>query len=67
MEFCAVEKTRLKQAIDAEVAASCRRLIGLLEEERARVEALLEEALDAVPGKREKAALLQTIPASARR
>ena len=62
VELCAVEKTRLKQAIDADVAASCRRLIALLEEERAQVEARLDAALFAVPGNREKAALLQTIP-----
>lgn len=62
VELCATEKTRLKQAIDADVAASCRRLIALLEAERAQVEALLETALYAVPGNRERAALLQSIP-----
>lgn len=62
VDLTAAEKTRLKQAIDAEVAASCRRLIALLEEERTRVEALLDAALYAVPGNRERATLLATIP-----
>lgn len=62
VELAAAEKTRLKQALDEEIAASCRRLIAGLEAERARVEALLETKLAADPVNRRRAELLRTIP-----
>lgn len=62
VELAAAEKTRLKQALDEEIAASCRRLIAGLEAERARVEALLETKLAADPANRRRAELLRTIP-----
>lgn len=62
VELAAAEKTRLKQALDEEIAASCRRLIAGLEAERARVETLLETKLAADPANRRRAELLQTIP-----
>lgn len=62
VELAAAEKTRLKQALDEEIAASCRRLIAGLEAERARVEALLETRLAADPANRRRAELLRTIP-----
>lgn len=62
VELAAMEKTRLKQALDEEIAASCRRLIAGLEAERARVEALLETKLAADPANRRRAELLRTIP-----
>lgn len=62
VELAAAEKTRLKQALDEEIAASCRRLIAELEAERARVEALLETKLHADSANRRRAELLQTIP-----
>lgn len=62
VELAAAEKTRLKQALDEEIADSCRRLIAGLEAERARVEALLETKLAADPANRRRAELLQTIP-----
>lgn len=62
VELAAAEKTRLKQALDEAIAASCRRLIAGLEAERARVEALLETKLYADPANRRRAELLRTIP-----
>lgn len=62
VELAAAEKTRLKQALDEEIADSCRRLIAGLEAERARVEALLETKLHADPVNRRRAELLRTIP-----
>ncbi|MDZ4113050.1 MAG: IS110 family transposase [Brevundimonas sp.] len=62
VELAAAEKTRLKQALDEEIADSCRRLIAGLEAERARVEALLEMRLAADPANRRRAELLRTIP-----
>lgn len=62
VELAAAEKTRLKQALDEEIADSCRRLIAGLEAERARVEALLETKLHADPANRRRAELLRTIP-----
>lgn len=62
VELAAAEKTRLKQALDEEIADSCRRLIAGLEAERARVQALLETKLHADPANRRRAELLRTIP-----
>lgn len=61
VELAAMEKTRLKQALDAAVADSCRAMIAVLTAERARVEAALEALLDE-PGNQERRRLLQTIP-----
>ncbi|GAB4375692.1 MAG: IS110 family transposase [Kiloniellaceae bacterium] len=62
VEMIAMEKTRLKQALDAEIADSCRRAIAQLAEERSRIESRLHDELLAMPEGRERARLLQTIP-----
>lgn len=61
VEMAAMEKTRLKQTLDEPVAASARRMIAQLEEERARVEDQLGQALN-TPRDKENRRLLQTIP-----
>lgn len=62
VEMIAMEKTRLKQALDPAILDSCRRMIALLSEERADLEARLEAALAGQPDGSERARLLQTIP-----
>ena len=62
VEMAAMEKTRLKQTLDAAVADSCRQMIAMLSAERARVEALLQAQLLARQDGPERARLLQTIP-----
>jgi transposase len=62
VELAAMEKTRLKQALDEEVADSCRAMIATLQAERLRVEARLHARLTAAPDGKHKAQLLQTIP-----
>jgi transposase len=62
VEMIAMEKTRLKQALDEEIAQSCRAMIAQLGDERARVEARLRERLALQPNAERRAALLQTIP-----
>jgi len=62
VEMIAMEKTRLKQTFDAEIAASCRMIIAQLSAERARLEARLRERLTAKPQDRARLELLQTIP-----
>lgn len=62
VEMIAMEKTRLKQALDRAVADSCRRAIAQLAEERARIESRLRDELLATSEGRERARLLQTIP-----
>jgi transposase len=62
VEMIAMEKTRLKQSLDAPIAESCRRMIALLSEERADLEARLEAAIAAQPDGPARAQLLQTIP-----
>lgn len=62
VEMIAMEKTRLKQSLDAALADSCRRMIALLGEERAALEARLEQDLQAQPDGAQRARLLQTIP-----
>lgn len=62
VETIAMEKTRLKQALDVVIADSCRRAIDQLTEERARIEGRLRDELLAMPDNRERARLLQTIP-----
>lgn len=62
VEMAAMEKTRLKQTLDATIADSCRRTIAWLAQERAHVEARLEAmVLDAHDGPARQA-LLRTIP-----
>ena len=62
VEMAAMEKVRLKQSLDEGVAESCRQMIALLTQERARVEALLQAELMASAERAERARLLQTIP-----
>jgi transposase len=62
VEMIAMEKARLKQALDEEIAQSCRAMIAQLGDERARVEARLRERLALQPNAERRAALLQTIP-----
>jgi transposase len=61
VEMAAMEKTRLKQALDPVVVGSCRAMIDMLSAERARVEQMLEALLDR-PEDQERRTLLQTIP-----
>jgi transposase len=62
VEMAAMEKVRLKQTLDAAVAESCRQIIALLGEERAKVEALLQAELLAAADGAARSQLLQTIP-----
>ncbi|TCR59288.1 IS110 family transposase [Bosea sp. BK604] len=61
VEMIAMEKTRLKQALDAEIAASHRSLIARLAEERQHIEAELEARLCAGE-QAERFTLLQSAP-----
>lgn len=61
-EMAAMEKVRLKQTLDEAVAESCRQIIALLSDERAKVEGLLQAALLAAADGAERSRLLQTIP-----
>lgn len=62
VEMVAMEKVRLKQTLDEAVADSCRQMIALLSQERARVEQGLQAELLAQPEGPARAELLQTIP-----
>lgn len=62
VEMAAMEKTRLKQALDPQIAESCRAMIALLSEERMRVEAKLEAAVMAEPANLRRSQVLQSIP-----
>ena len=62
VELAAMEKTRLKQALDPQVADSCRAMIAVLAQERARIEAQLEAMLHEDPANRRRGELLRTIP-----
>lgn len=62
VEMAAKEKTRLRQTLDEPVADSCRQMIAILSQERARVEVLLRGELLAAQARRDKEALLLTIP-----
>ena len=62
VEMAAMEKVRLKQTLDEAVAASCRQIIALLAEERAKVEGLLQAELLAAADGAARSRLLQTIP-----
>jgi transposase len=62
VEMAAMEKTRLKQALDAPIAQSCRDMIAILTAERTRVEAQLKRLILAQAGGADRFELLQTIP-----
>lgn len=62
VEMAAMEKVRLKQTLDEAVAKSCRQIIALLAEERAKVEDLLQAELLQAAGGGARSDLLQTIP-----
>jgi transposase len=62
VEMAAMEKVRLKQTLDEPVAASCRQIIAVLTEERARVEGQLQAELLADAAGEARSHLLQTIP-----
>jgi transposase len=61
-EFIAVEKTRLKQAVEPLVLASCRRAIEALGEECAAIESELARRIHAEPLLARTLAILRTIP-----
>ena len=62
VELAAMEKTRLKQALDPAIATSCRAMIETLAQERRHIEQLLEDALAKLPGHRRRSELLRSIP-----
>lgn len=62
VELAAMEKTRLKQALDEEIADSCRAMIARLQAERLRIEERLQVRLEATPDGPRRAHLLQTLP-----
>lgn len=62
VEMIAMEKTRLKQVIDPLLMASCREMIRVLGEERARIETMIEARTHATPEGRRRTELLRTIP-----
>jgi transposase len=62
VEMIAVEKTRLKQALDEPIAESCRAIIALLAAERARLEEALLQALLGQRQGHDRLSLLRTIP-----
>ncbi len=62
VEMIAMEKVRLKQTLDEAVAVSCRQIIALLSEERAKVEGLLQAELLMDAAGPQRSGLLQTIP-----
>jgi transposase len=62
VEMAAMEKVRLKQALDEEVASSCRLMIDHLAKERAGVEDRLHSLLLAEPQGQARHDLLRTIP-----
>jgi transposase len=62
VEMAAMEKTRLKQTLDEEIAESCRAMIVLLEAERDRVEKQLKARLLAQPDGGQRFRLLQSAP-----
>lgn len=62
VEMIAMEKVRLKQTLHEAVALSCRQIIALLSQERARIEAMLQAELLGEAIGAERSRLLQTIP-----
>jgi transposase len=66
-ESIAIEKTRLKQADDAPVVASCREMIAILEEKRQAIEAELDRRIEAEAALARRRAILASIPGIAAR
>jgi transposase len=62
VEMIAMEKTRLKQALDKPIVESIQRCIALLTEEREKIEALLQANVLEDPAAQRKFQLLQSIP-----
>jgi transposase len=62
VEMAAMEKTRLKQALDPEIADSIKATLAALEAERARVEHQLEACARLQPDAERRRALLLTAP-----
>ena len=62
VEMAAIEKTRLKQALDGEVIESLRAAIALLEAQRARIEADMEKLATAVPSGARRRELMMSAP-----
>jgi transposase len=62
VELAAIEKTRLRQAFDTDIADSCRRMIAILSEERLQIERKLAALLAEQPDHDRRSALLRTIP-----
>jgi len=62
VEMAAMEKTRLRQVLDEAIAQSLRRTLAALAEERALVEARLQDLLNADDANLAKQALLRTVP-----
>lgn len=62
VEMAAMEKTRLKQSLDEEIAQSCRAMIAMLSAERDQVEARLKQRLLDQSSGQERFELLQTAP-----
>jgi len=62
VEMIAMEKTRLKQAFDDDIAACHREMIAMLGERRAKIEAELGDVIVAREGGARRMALLQTAP-----
>ena len=62
VEMAAMEKVRLKQAMDDDIAQSHREMICVLEGERARVDAQIEARVLASKEGAQRLALLKTIP-----
>jgi transposase len=62
VELAAMEKTRLKQALDPQIADSCRAMIAVLAAERARIEAQLETLLAKDDDNLRRSQLLRSIP-----
>jgi transposase len=61
-ESIAIEKTRLKQAYDMPVVASCREMIAILEEKRQAIEAELDRRIEAEARMARRRAILASIP-----
>jgi transposase len=62
VEMAAMEKTRLKQSLDEEIAQSCRAMIAMLSAERDKVEAQLKQRLLDQASGPQRFELLQTAP-----
>ena len=61
-EMIAMEKTRLKQAFDADLAQSCRDMIKTLEDQRTAIQGEIDASLEAKEDQRVRRDLLRSIP-----